>query len=76
MVGAFVDPVIVPQMSVAMETYPAALPKRLFSGGLGRNMTMYIVMKRYIITKLRSWMIKGYFQPFNVKAILVPKLRM
>ena len=46
MFGAFVDPFNVPQMSVAMETYPAALPKRLYSRGLGRNMTMYIVMKK------------------------------
>ncbi|VDI72642.1 PTEN induced putative kinase 1 [Mytilus galloprovincialis] len=45
MIGAFVDPFNVPQLSVAMETYPAALPKRLYSSGLGRNMTMYIVMK-------------------------------
>lgn len=55
MVGAFVDPFDVPQMSVAMETYPAALPKRLYSRGLGRNMTMYIVMKKYNLT-LRQYL--------------------
>lgn len=55
MFGAFVDPFNVPQMSVAMETYPAALPKRLYSRGLGRNMTMYIVMKKYNMT-LRQYL--------------------
>ncbi|CAG2188266.1 PINK1 [Mytilus edulis] len=55
MIGAFVDPFNVPQLSVAMETYPAALPKRLYSSGLGRNMTMYIVMKKYDMT-LREYL--------------------
>ncbi|XP_052081742.1 serine/threonine-protein kinase Pink1, mitochondrial-like isoform X2 [Mytilus californianus] len=50
MIGAFVDPFNMPQLSVAMETYPAALPKRQYSSGLGRNMTMNFVMKKYDMT--------------------------
>lgn len=59
MYGAFVDSFDVPQISDAMETYPAALPKRLYSNGLGRNMTMYIVMRKYDMT------LRQYLQQYN-----------
>ena len=44
MLGVFVDPV--PTLSDGMTNYPAALPHRVNPDGLGRNKTMFIVMKR------------------------------
>ncbi|XP_033763428.1 serine/threonine-protein kinase PINK1, mitochondrial-like [Pecten maximus] len=45
MLGVFVDPL--PDLPGALDNYPAALPKRLNPQGLGRNQTMFIVMKKY-----------------------------
>lgn len=50
---AFVDMVI--DLPDALTLYPDALPSRLNSEGLGRNMTFYLVMKRYDCS-LRSFL--------------------
>jgi hypothetical protein len=43
--GVFVD--ATPNLPSAKESYPSALPPRLNSeGGLGRNATMFLVMKK------------------------------
>lgn len=42
---AFVDRV--PLLTDAMELYPDALPRRLNFDGSGRNMTLFLIMKRY-----------------------------
>jgi len=44
MLGVFVD--LVPDLSGALTQYPAALPQRINPTGLGRNKTMFIVMKK------------------------------
>ncbi|KAL5013746.1 hypothetical protein ScPMuIL_008016 [Solemya velum] len=43
--GAFVDPM--PCLSDSLTEYPAALPERFNPKGIGRNMTMFLVMKKY-----------------------------
>ncbi|KAK3602424.1 hypothetical protein CHS0354_022211 [Potamilus streckersoni] len=43
--GVFVDPF--PQLPEGKEHYPAALPKRLNPDGIGRNQTLFLVMKKY-----------------------------
>ncbi|XP_050398916.1 serine/threonine-protein kinase Pink1, mitochondrial [Patella vulgata] len=45
----------VPDIPDASVKYPAALPTRLHDNGLGRNMTMFLVMKRYTCT-LREYL--------------------
>uniref|UniRef100_T1ISF8 non-specific serine/threonine protein kinase n=1 Tax=Strigamia maritima TaxID=126957 RepID=T1ISF8_STRMM len=45
MICAFVD--TVPFLPDALNLYPNALPRRLNEDGLGRNMTLFLVMKRY-----------------------------
>lgn len=42
--GAFVDPM--PCLSDSLTEYPAALPERFNPKGIGRNMTMFLVMKK------------------------------
>ncbi len=45
---AFVDQI--PQLPGGIEQYPSALPRRLNPvDGLGRNMSLFLVMKRLII---------------------------
>ena len=46
MYHAFASPVKVHDLMEAKELFPAALPMRMHMEGLGRNMTMFIVMKR------------------------------
>lgn len=46
--GVFVDPV--PRLPDGLLNYPAALPARLNPDGIGRNMTMFLVMKKYQYT--------------------------
>lgn len=43
--GVFVDPV--PRLPDCLLNYPAALPARINPQGIGRNMTMFLVMKKY-----------------------------
>lgn len=50
MYHAFASPVKVHDLMEAKELFPAALPMRMHMEGLGRNMTMFIVMKRYDMT--------------------------
>ena len=45
MKAAFVDQVA--DLPENRDQYPAALPQRLHPDGLGRNMTMFLVMKRW-----------------------------
>jgi serine/threonine protein kinase len=44
-VGAFVDHT--PLLPEALKLYPNALPRRLYDAGYGRNMTLFLVMKKY-----------------------------
>ena len=45
MVGMFVDPV--PEgLGQAIDNFPHALPPRINPEGLGRNMTLFIVMQK------------------------------
>ena len=37
----------VPHLSDSMELYPSALPSRINPNGYGRNMSLFMVMKRY-----------------------------
>eukprot|EP00058_Branchiostoma_floridae_P028510 XP_002614001.1 hypothetical protein BRAFLDRAFT_118448 [Branchiostoma floridae] len=48
MLTVFTD--TVPLLPDAMQNYPAALPPRFNPEGFGRNMTLFIVMKRYPVT--------------------------
>ncbi|XP_078697693.1 serine/threonine-protein kinase PINK1, mitochondrial-like [Branchiostoma floridae x Branchiostoma belcheri] len=48
MLTVFTD--TVPLLPDAMQNYPAALPTRFNPEGFGRNMTLFIVMKRYPVT--------------------------
>lgn len=43
--GVFAD--ATPLLSGALDLYPSALPSRLYPRGLGRNMTLFVVMKKY-----------------------------
>ncbi|KAL3861422.1 hypothetical protein ACJMK2_007456 [Sinanodonta woodiana] len=45
MSGYFVDPF--PTLPEGLEHFPAALPKRLNPDGIGRNQTLFLVMKKY-----------------------------
>ena len=45
---AFTD--FIPNSSEAMDLYPDALPQRLNPNGAGRNMSLFLVMKRYDCT--------------------------
>ena len=47
MYHAFAAPVDVHNLNEATDMFPAALPRRIHSDGVGRNMTMFIVMKRW-----------------------------
>ncbi len=54
MYTAFADQI--PQWSQSLELYPQALPPRLNPvGGYGRNMSLFVVMRRYD-TNLRSYL--------------------
>ncbi len=46
MYHVFAAPVDVHDIAEAKELFPAALPRRIHSDGMGRNMTMFIVMDR------------------------------
>lgn len=37
----------VPELEGCRDLYPAALPRRIFSDGEGRNMSLFLLMKRY-----------------------------
>jgi hypothetical protein len=37
-----------PVLSDAVDSYPAALPSRLYRDGYGRNRTMFCVMPKYV----------------------------
>ncbi|XP_072035166.1 serine/threonine-protein kinase PINK1, mitochondrial-like [Amphiura filiformis] len=50
MYHAFSAPVDVHDLAEAKELFPAALPRRIHTDGIGRNMTMFIVMKMYDMT--------------------------
>lgn len=43
---AFVD--VVPMLPGAEKLYPAALPSALYGEGVGRNSTLFLVMKRFL----------------------------
>lgn len=60
MLGVFVDPY--PDLPGALDNYPAALPQRLNPYGLGRNQTMFIVMKKYDLT-LRQFLEQKELSP-------------
>ncbi|XP_046559219.1 uncharacterized protein LOC124268229 isoform X2 [Haliotis rubra] len=53
--GVFVDSV--PDLPDNRQHYPAALPSRIDPNGFGRNMTMFLLMKRYTCT-LREFLNK------------------
>ncbi|XP_067659124.1 serine/threonine-protein kinase Pink1, mitochondrial-like isoform X1 [Haliotis asinina] len=53
--GVFVDSV--PDLPDNRQHYPAALPARIDPNGFGRNMTMFLLMKRYTCT-LREFLNK------------------
>ncbi|KAL4221655.1 positive regulation of cristae formation [Mactra antiquata] len=55
--GVFVDPV--PHLPDSLLNYPAALPSRINPDGIGRNMTMFLVMKKYQCT------LAEYLSTFN-----------
>ncbi|XP_052821376.1 serine/threonine-protein kinase Pink1, mitochondrial-like [Mya arenaria] len=46
--GLFVG--LVPELPDGADNYPAALPTRIHPDGIGRNMTLFLVMKRYNTT--------------------------
>ncbi|XP_052219122.1 serine/threonine-protein kinase Pink1, mitochondrial-like isoform X1 [Dreissena polymorpha] len=50
MLGLFVDQV--PNLLDNVLNYPAALPQRIHAEGIGRNMTLFLVMKKYPTTSL------------------------
>ena len=54
---AFTD--FIPNLSNAMELYPDALPQRLNPHGVGRNMSLFLVMKRYDYT------LRDFLQTFS-----------
>lgn len=58
--GAFADSV--PHLPEAMSLYPDALPRRLNRFGAGRNMTLFLVMKRYHCS------LQDYFKVYNPPA--------
>ncbi|CAG9855902.1 unnamed protein product [Phyllotreta striolata] len=45
----------IPELQDARGLYPAALPKRIYSEGEGRNMSLFLLMKRYN-TNLESYL--------------------
>lgn len=55
---AFTD--FIPNLSKAMDLYPDALPQRLNPNGAGRNMSLFLVMKRYDCT------LRDFLQTFKV----------
>lgn len=55
--GVFVDPV--PHLPDSLLNYPAALPARLNPQGIGRNKTLFLVMKKYHCT------LAEYLSTFN-----------
>ncbi|KAK6174106.1 hypothetical protein SNE40_017444 [Patella caerulea] len=62
----------VPDIPDAFLKYPAALPTRLHDRGLGRNMTMFLVMKRYTCT-LREYLSENDLD-MTTKLILLAQL--
>lgn len=62
MYTAFAD--YVPQLRGALGDFPAALPARLNPHGLGRNMSLFLVMKRYDCS-LRSFLEQAVKQGKN-----------
>uniref|UniRef100_A0A182Q946 non-specific serine/threonine protein kinase n=1 Tax=Anopheles farauti TaxID=69004 RepID=A0A182Q946_9DIPT len=55
MYGVFCDQV--PDLSMSATLYPMALPQRLNPQGYGRNMSLFLLMKRYNVN------LKDYLQP-------------
>ncbi|XP_019869047.1 serine/threonine-protein kinase Pink1, mitochondrial [Aethina tumida] len=49
---------LMPELENCMELYPDALPPRIYSGGSGRNMSLFLVMKRYH-TNLQKYVQEG-----------------
>lgn len=48
-------PDVIPTLSESMDLYPHALPPRINPNGYGRNMSLFLIMKRYQ-TNLRSYL--------------------
>ncbi|XP_022697857.1 serine/threonine-protein kinase PINK1, mitochondrial-like [Varroa jacobsoni] len=73
--AAFVDRV--PLLRGATQLYPVALPPRLHEHGIGRNATMFLVMKRYhcsLRSYLRSGTIERSNRPEHVRLSLCAQL--
>ncbi|OWF55383.1 serine/threonine-protein kinase PINK1, mitochondrial-like [Mizuhopecten yessoensis] len=70
MLGVFVDPL--PDLPGALDNYPAALPQRLNPQGLGRNQTMFLVMKKYDMT-LREFLAQEELSP-RIRCLLLCQL--
>ncbi|XP_060068579.1 serine/threonine-protein kinase Pink1, mitochondrial-like [Ylistrum balloti] len=70
MLGVFVDPL--PDLPDALDNYPAALPQRLNPQGLGRNQTMFLVMKKYDLT-LRQILRQEELSP-HIRCLLLCQL--
>jgi len=62
----------VPHLPQAMSLYPDALPKRLNRDGVGRNMTLFLVMKRYHCS-LQDYL-KMYSPPETTCLLLLAQL--
>ncbi|KAK3106120.1 hypothetical protein FSP39_013147 [Pinctada imbricata] len=72
MVGMFVDPVP-GGLGHALENFPHALPPRLNPEGLGRNMTLFVVMKKYDMT-LREYLACNNLSTYNRCLLLLQLL--
>ncbi|KRT78283.1 protein kinase, partial [Oryctes borbonicus] len=56
MFSVFTD--YIPELKDAKGLYPAALPQRIYSEGVGRNMSLFLLMKRYNCS-LQQYLAKG-----------------
>lgn len=62
----------IPDLQRSRELYPMALPPRIFPGGAGRNMSLFLLMKRYNAS-LREYMLHNNLD-MRTKLLLLTQL--
>lgn len=62
----------VPHLPQAMSLYPDALPRRINQNGAGRNMTLFLIMKRYHCS-LQEYL-RAYNPPERTRLLLIAQL--
>jgi serine/threonine protein kinase len=71
MLGVFCDQI--PDLRKSKSLYPMALPQRLNPGGYGRNMSLFLLMKRYH-SSLHDYLVKTASADMKTRILLFTQL--